>query len=424
MQENRFAKHPVLLHFKDRILEEEFKRFHYAQTRLLLRLAFYFTVITLCCDVILTYLIAPHSVKATLYLFIIFLPFYFFGLYLTSPGKYKGCDQWVTAVSIFVVSLLLASWTQLIIKKYTASYILIIEFACLFVCFYVARLRFLFAVVTSLLCMGSYQGYLLVTSCEKENLIILSYGTWLVEAVACYGGFIQEKISRTVFTQQKVIHEQQEKLRREYQRSEDLLHNILPCSIAERLKGGQIVIADHFDDITVLFADIVDFTVLSERLPPKKLVDLLNSIFSIFDESAHRHQLEKIKTIGDAYMVAGGLPDLRSNHLEAIADFALDMQQQLAQFNAEYKEHFQLRIGIHTGPAVAGVIGVKKFVYDIWGDTVNTASRMESHGITGEIQVSENSYISLRGDYIFKERGIIDIKGKGKMKTYFLQGKK
>ena len=173
----------------------------------------------------------------------------------------------------------------------------------------------------------------------------------------------------------------------------------------------------------MLFADIVDFTVLSEKLPPGDLVTLLNDIFSIFDELAHQYQLEKIKTIGDAYMVAGGIPEPQDNHLETIADFALEMQQQLAEFNSEYKENFKLRVGIHTGPAVAGVIGVKKFVYDIWGDTVNTASRMESHGIVGEIQVSESTYIPLRDKYIFKERGIIDIKGKGKMSTYFLQGK-
>jgi len=318
--------------------------------------------------------------------------------------------------------------------EYSNFYVLLDEFGCLFVCFYVARLRFFFAVITSLACMGVFQGYLMVNICSTGNFIVLSYAAWLLEAVACYGGFIQEGMSRTVFTQQKVISEQREKLNREYQRSENLLHNILPHSIAERLKDEQCiaehlkdeqcVIADYFDAITVLFSDIVDFTTISEKLSPTKLVNLLNRIFSIFDNLAEQYRLEKIKTIGDAYMVAGGVPDPQGNHLEAIADFALEMQQRLARFNLEYDEDFEIRVGIHTGPAVAGVIGVKKFVYDIWGDTVNTASRMESHGIAGKIQASENTYILLRDRYVFKERGVIDIKGKGKMKTYLLQRKK
>lgn len=424
MQEDRFAKYPVLLWFKNEILEEEFKRFHYAETRSLLRMVFHFAMITLIGHAILTHFIAPQYVWSTLSLFSIFLPFYFAGIYLTGQKKSTGYDQWLVSISTFVISLLMIIWIPFISDEYSACYALINEFGCLFSCFYVARLRFLFAVITSFICMGIFQAYLIVNVSSKGNFIVLSYATWLLEAVACYGGFIQAGISRTVFMQQKVISEQREKLNREYQRSENLLHNILPRSVAERLKGEQAIIADHFDAITVLFADIVDFTILSERLSPTELVHLLNRIFSIFDSLAEQYRLEKIKTIGDAYMVAGGIPVPQSDHLEAIADFALEMLQQLARFNAKYKEDFKLRVGIHTGPAVAGVIGVKKFVYDIWGDTVNTASRMESHGIAGEIQTSEKTYLFLRDKYALKERGVIDIKGKGKMKTYLLQGKK
>ncbi|MDU9048218.1 MAG: adenylate cyclase [Candidatus Electrothrix sp. Rat3] len=423
MQENRFEKHPIFLNLKNPALEEEFKRFHYTETRALLRIAFHFGGITLAGDTILTYFLVPQYVRATLYLFSFFLPFYFLGLYVAGKGEYTGYDQWIASISIFVIATLLMLWTPLISDKYSAVYILLQEFGCLFACFYVGRLRFVFAVMSSFVCMGVYQGYLLVAVTDRGHFFVLSYAAWLLEAIACYGGFIQEGMSRTVFTQQKIISQQRENLNREYQRSENLLHNILPHSIAERLKDEQTVIADHFDSITVLFADIVDFTVLSERLSPTELVNLLNRIFSIFDDLAGQYRLEKIKTIGDAYMVAGGIPDPQSNHLEAIADFALEMQQRLAQFNLEYDEDFEIRVGMHTGPAVAGVIGVKKFVYDIWGDTVNTASRMESNGIVGEIQVSENTYIPLRDKYIFKERGLVDIKGKGKMRTYLLQGK-
>ncbi|MCI5123420.1 MAG: hypothetical protein D3925_02820, partial [Candidatus Electrothrix sp. AR5] len=263
MQEKRFEKHPVFLNFKDPVLEEEFKRFHYAETRALLRIAFHFGGITLAGDIALTYFIAPQYLWSTFYLFSIFPPFYLLGLYVAGKGEYTGYDQWIISISLVVISTLMMIWLSLIAEKYSASYILLQEFGCLFVCFYVGRIRFVFAVITSLVFMSVYQGYLLVVVTDRGHFIALSYAAWLLEAIACYGGFIQEGMSRTVFTQQKIISEQREKLNREYQRSENLLHNILPHSIAERLKDEQTVIADHFDSITVLFADIVDFTVLS-----------------------------------------------------------------------------------------------------------------------------------------------------------------
>jgi adenylate cyclase len=213
-------------------------------------------------------------------------------------------------------------------------------------------------------------------------------------------------------------------LEKERQKSEKLLLNILPHSIAQRLKEDQSIIADHFDSTSVLFADIVDFTKMSEKLTPTELVTFLNLIFSSFDDLVEKYKLEKIKTIGDAYMVAGGFPEPRHNHVEAIADLAFEMLEVLKKFHQAAGQTFDIRIGIHTGPAVAGVIGIKKFVYDVWGDTVNTASRMESHGIPGQIQVSEETYEGLQDKYILKERGVIEIKGKGKMKTYLLQRRK
>ena len=216
----------------------------------------------------------------------------------------------------------------------------------------------------------------------------------------------------------------EEALHAEKEKSESLLLNILPFPIAQRLKEEQGYIADSFPEVTVLFADIVGFTVLSTRLSPTELVEILNIIFSEFDRLAEKHGLEKIKTIGDAYMVVGGLPTPRSDHAEAIANMALDMQKEITQFNATTGEAFSIRIGIHSGPVVAGVIGIKKFIYDLWGDTVNTASRMESHGIPGCIQLSAATYQLLQDKYLLEERGHIAIKGKGVMNTYFLNGKK
>ncbi|OCQ97261.1 adenylate cyclase [Oscillatoriales cyanobacterium USR001] len=213
-------------------------------------------------------------------------------------------------------------------------------------------------------------------------------------------------------------------LRCEQEESERLLLNILPKAIAERLKQGDINIADGFPEVTILFADIVGFTEISSRVLPQKLVDLLNQIFSAFDRLSEQYGLEKIKTIGDNYMVAGGLPMPHPNHAEAIAEMALDMQQEMVKFSLECGEKLNIRIGINTGPVVAGVIGTKKFIYDLWGDAVNTASRMESHGIAGKIQVSAVTYQLLQDKYLFEERGIIQVKGKGEMMTYLLMGRK
>ncbi|OAB55184.1 hypothetical protein AY599_08345 [Leptolyngbya valderiana BDU 20041] len=216
----------------------------------------------------------------------------------------------------------------------------------------------------------------------------------------------------------------EEALRREQIETEKLLLNILPAAIAKRLKNESKTIADDYTSVTILFADIVGFTKLSSQIPATELVQLLNYVFSAFDRLSERHGLEKIKTIGDAYMVVGGLPEPRSNHAEAIAQMALDMQQVITEFNRQTRSSLDIRIGIHSGPVVAGVIGLKKFVYDLWGDTVNIASRMESHGVAGQIQVSADTYDRIRSMFVLAERGTIHVKGKGDMKTYFLLGRK
>jgi len=210
---------------------------------------------------------------------------------------------------------------------------------------------------------------------------------------------------------------------REHNKSEKLLLNILPTSIANRLKQKEVIIADGFGEVTILFADIVNFTKLSARISPQELVAMLNKVFSAFDRLALLHGLEKIKTIGDAYMVVGGLPLPRDDHAEAIAEMALSMQEEMSRLRSEIGEELSIRIGINTGPVVAGVIGIQKFNYDIWGDAVNTASRMESHGVVNCIQLTETTYKYLKGKYVCEERGAIEVKGKGKMKVYFLKGK-
>ncbi|MGB3493721.1 MAG: adenylate/guanylate cyclase domain-containing protein [Elainellaceae cyanobacterium] len=216
----------------------------------------------------------------------------------------------------------------------------------------------------------------------------------------------------------------EEELRQQKILSDRLLLNILPQAVAERLKKKQSIIADHFDDATVLFADLVDFTGLSAVIPPEKTVEMLNAVFSVFDQIADQHHLEKIKTIGDAYMLAGGVPVPMSQHVEATAAAALDMLRAIQTVKIYGDRPLTLRIGIHTGAVVAGVIGKRRFIYDLWGDTVNVASRMEALGEAGKIQVTEEVYAKLKEDYRFEKRGTIPVKGKGMLTTYWLIGKR
>lgn len=206
----------------------------------------------------------------------------------------------------------------------------------------------------------------------------------------------------------------------ERDRANRLLLNILPAPVARRLKHHESPIADEFHNISVLFADIVGFTTWSETLSADETIDYLNDIFCRFDRLVEHYGLEKIKTIGDGYMVVAGVPNARRDHARVLVQFAQGMLAAMAQFNADRGHALSLRIGLNTGSAVAGVIGEKKFIYDLWGDTINTASRMESHGLPDRIQVSEAVYQLLKDQFAFEDRGFHEIKGKGRLRTYLL----
>jgi len=228
---------------------------------------------------------------------------------------------------------------------------------------------------------------------------------------------LYERLSRTEFEVRK-------QLRQEQRRSDQLLTNILPRSVADRLLTDSSQIADLFPEVTVLFADLVGFTPLASQLQPGETIELLNRMFSLFDQLAEFHGLEKIKTIGDAYMAAAGLPNPNPNHAAAAADMALAMQRAIEQLNQTSRYPLSIRVGLHSGPVVAGVIGLRKFAYDLWGDTVNVASRMESQGSPGKIQVTQAVFDRLGGEaslYRLTQRGVIAVKGRGDMLVYWLE---
>ena len=261
--------------------------------------------------------------------------------------------------------------------------------------FVVIRLRFVFALVAA----GTYLiGFVVVVVTRPTGGTALD--VFLVAPRSSSGSaatYLLERSARDVFAQRRLIESQAAELAAAHATSERLLLNILPESVAQRLKDGETTIADGYDDATVLFADLVGFTPLAASLGPAETVGLLDRLFSAFDLLAERHGLEKIKTIGDAYMVVGGVPVAGADHPERAVAMGLDMLDAVGDLAAAVGRPLDVRIGIHTGPLVAGVIGTRKFIYDLWGDTVNIASRLESHGIPGAIQISDATWSRVRG---------------------------
>jgi len=241
----------------------------------------------------------------------------------------------------------------------------------------------------------------------------------VIKGVAIFGVVLL--VTSFVYLAMYMAEQAEKALETEYGRSEALLRMIMPDKIAERLKRApQSIIADKYEQVTLVFADVVNFTPKASRIAPEEVVAFLNRIFSSFDALADKHGMEKIKTIGDAYMVAGGLTEAQPNQVTTAANMALDMLEVVSGLSQELGEEVSVRIGIHTGPAVAGVLGRHKLFYDVWGDTVNTAAHMESHGSPGRIQVTETVQRLLDGAYAFESRGLIEVKGKGPMQVYYL----
>lgn len=275
------------------------------------------------------------------------------------------------------------------------------------------RIRFGVALATALLMFAGYTLTLVAGDYPFEGGLVSIFLLVTALLVGAFAGWNIESYARQGFAARKGLEAEQE-------RSERLLLNVLPAPIAERLKADPAPIADRFSEASVLFVDIVDFTGLSGGMTPEDLVTLLNELFTDFDRVAERHGLEKIKTMGDAYMAVCGVPLPRPDHLERIADAALEMRETVGARAGSGRRPLGVRIGIDTGPVVAGVIGEKKFIYDLWGDPVTLASRMQSHGLASEIQLTARAGERLAGRYALTPRGEIEVKGRGRMETYLL----
>lgn len=406
---------PLTLRFPDElewIFVEEYFRKSLIQIRLALLLALLFLTIS---EIVNQGFSPEVREKAFFFRYVIVFPITLAFLFFTFSRLFKHLMQ--PAISLFIILIISTFIGFSVFVRHidleTPEIIIMILYS-----YTAIKLNFLYATVVGWLMIG-LAIFVNILHIKPSFISVIESSLELVVAnlLGMFSSYLMEFYIRKEFLQSRLLAEEREKVDR-------LLLNILPQSIAERLKHEQITIADSYTEATIMFADIVGFTPLSTRLSATELVSLLNKIFSAFDQLSEQHGLEKIKTIGDAYMVVGGLPTHRSDHAEAVAEMALDIQKIITQFSQEINEPFSIRIGINTGPVVAGVIGLKKFNYDLWGDAVNTASRMESHGLANCIHVSQTTYELLRDKYRFEERGVIEVKGKGKMFTYLLIGRK
>jgi class 3 adenylate cyclase len=413
---------PLQLHFHDADFESKFRVDYDMEQKKFYVLGVYLSFVAWVPAIIVTIIFSQELLPQILMGLTPLFSYLAFLLYIFNIRSLAGKDQ----VYLFFAPIL-ATCTAILFFQFTFNFerpyvtlcaILTIQVFCIFL----FRMRIVFA--TLLIILSSFA---LIIAIAVSNTTMMATSVCIgvifnFMFIMWFSAYYFERSARTIFLQKQII-------KRELQRSEDLLLNILPSSIAERLKHNPGTIADGFNSVTILFADLVNFTALAQNISPVKLVEVLDEIFSGFDALVEKYNLEKIKTIGDAYMAIGGAPLLDSNHTFSVLDLALGMQKMMkdnfgAELLLEGTQSLTLRIGIASGPVVAGIIGKKKFSYDVWGDSVNTASRMESHGIPGEIQVTQEIYESVADCYEFEDRGEIEIKGKGKMQVWLLKSRK
>ena len=328
----------------------------------------------------------------------------------------RGRTGPATVLGVMEVALHALLAMALIGWGFGGQYYLLLDAVIIFAYPFARRLQIGMLVVTAALFAGGY--YYTLESVPPFDVPSVPLAVLNVLNIAAAFGLIAGGVALPI----AVAGRAEDALEAEHARSERLLTNVLPVPIAARLKDHEEVIADGVDGASVLFADIVDFTVLSAQRTPDEVVAMLNGVFTRLDALVDEYGLEKIKTIGDAYMVASGIPTPREDHAQVLARFALAARDELAEHNLTADVPVELRIGINSGPVVAGVIGRRRFLYDLWGDTVNTASRMESHGIPGQIQITEATRAMLDGEFTCTERGVIDVKGKGPTRTWLLEG--
>ena len=402
--ENAF--HPISLTFKNKKTELNFVQNYFQGSKVSLRFGILYTFVLLITQFCLNYSggnLAVANILLGIYIF--------YGLILIKKSYNNSFAPYMQSLTSFYgfalfVHSSIVFWEFRNIVNYSAFVGILLMIFYTFM-----RLKFVTSAITGILISSLFLGTLYYLSIS--NLIFIGSYIFLVNLFGLLMSHRLEYYSKRQFLLTKEITAQN-------QISDELLLNILPESVAQRLKNKEEYIVDEFNSVSILFCDICGFTPLSAKIPAKKLVKMLNDMFCAFDQIAQKYEIEKIKTMGDCYMAVAGMPVITIDHAYKMACMALDMKAFVQQFN----QHLNVRIGINTGPVIAGVIGIKKFTYDIWGNSVNVAARMESHSLNGEIQITQDTYDLIKDDFVCEYRGEIEVKGKGMMRTYFLKSRK
>lgn len=416
--------HRLWLTFTDRAVEKQYRLSYEAEIRGPLRFGIIISILAWLSGLTMVYTIIPEKFASlSLLTILVICPFFLFIVFATMKERLKG---W-----IHILGAMSNGWAGLYAIYFCnqfpsgATFTLPVLIFIIFFGSYLVRLRWVAGFIAALLYTAGFHYYMAAYAhIDGDQLALLSFIAWLTLIFAILAGHMAERNSRIRFVQRETIQAQNTIIAQEKEASEALLLNILPPFIAKRLKAEEGIIADKHVDASVMFVDIVGFTEMSSNISADQLITLLNHIFSHFDRLTEDYEMEKIKTIGDGYMVAGGLTRNKENHLGRMAKLSLDMIEFIQNDEICLKSQLQIRIGINSGSVIAGVIGTNKFSYDLWGDAVNTASRMESQGEVGKICVSEVVKLRLEKQFTFEKRELLELKGKGSTQSYFLIGEK
>ncbi|MEJ2596504.1 MAG: adenylate/guanylate cyclase domain-containing protein [bacterium] len=414
-------QYKITLRFLDGDLERQFKLSRESQLRIRLRMGILMSLVFFSSGIPMIYILVPDMFYHLTFSMVgALFPYFFFLFYATYRDKFTGYFHLLAASSNVLSGLVIIYVLQFFPDGEDIMLMLLIFI--IFFGLYMYRLGLILGTWVSLIYIISYQFFIAYYGqMDHSQFILLTFLAWLTESFSIIAGYISEQNDRKIFLQQRIISEQKNTIQKEKDKSESLLLNILPGQIADRLRFKQEIIADRHSYVSILFADIVKFTDLAAEVTADELVKVLNHIFSRFDELTVKYHLEKIKTIGDAYMVAGGLFKDDEDHLFRMLECSIEMLDYIKQDEFTQKHNIGIRLGIHAGPVVAGVIGLKKFTYDLWGNTVNVASRMESSGEPGKINISASVYEVIRETYKCRYRGKVSAKNLGEIDMYFVE---
>lgn len=409
------------LTFKDQMLEKAFRDSHDKELRALLRSGIFQSFFSWLFGLVLVYAIIPeYLIKFALVVLAgIFVPFLII-LISTYKKNFKGYFHELAALSNILAGLMTIYFCHYFPNG--VNIMLMVLILIVFFGNYLYRFRFLMGAFVTLIYFGTFQFYVLfVIELETSQILLLSSIAWLTVAFSISLGFVSEKNHRISFIQQQTISRQKTIIEKEKNESEKLLLNILPFKVAKELKETGRAEPRRYNSITILFTDFQGFTELVASIPAITLVEELNDIFTHFDDIVEDEGIEKIETIGDAYLAAGGLPEETPHHALKCVRAAKRMIDYLDNRNSQNQIKWNMRVGIHSGPIVAGVVGKKKFAYDLFGDTINTASRIETAGEPGKINISASTYNLVKEKFECIPRGQIYAKGKGQIEMYFVE---